>query len=116
MAAGIYLHIPFCKSRCSYCDFATDVYRNSATVEKYVNALCAEIKGRTDRVSGWNDVKVDTLYFGGGTPSLLTAKLVEQILKAVNSKFDISNLKEITMEMNPATVTRRMTSAAWQTP
>jgi oxygen-independent coproporphyrinogen-3 oxidase len=121
VAAGIYLHIPFCRSRCSYCDFATDVYRDSEAVERYVAALCAEIKDRTDRVSGWNDVGssrasfppayaggsalVDTIYFGGGTPSLLTADQVGQILHAVDIKFDISDLKELTIEMNPATVT-----------
>src|SRR6476660_7835014 len=72
MPAGIYLHIPFCKSRCSYCDFATDVYKNSEAVERYVSALCKEIKEfRSPHVS--DDVTpVDTIYFGGGTPSLLT--------------------------------------------
>jgi len=97
MAAGIYLHIPFCKSRCSYCDFATDVYRSNDAVERYVNALCKEIKGSA--------AKIDTIYFGGGTPSLLSAKQVERIIEALDQKFDIADVREITMEMNPATVT-----------
>ncbi|MBK8465420.1 MAG: radical SAM family heme chaperone HemW [Chloracidobacterium sp.] len=97
MAAGIYLHIPFCKSRCSYCDFATDVYRSNDAVERYVTALCAEIKSFASNI--------DTIYFGGGTPSLLSAKQVEKIIETIDSKFDLSNVKEITMEMNPATVT-----------
>lgn len=132
MAAGIYLHIPFCKSRCSYCDFATDVYRDSAAVERYVVALCSEIKSFTPRVlvrtasvrgrKGHSfqtsfDAKfrppahadgsdpVDTIYFGGGTPSLLTPEQVERILKAVNGKFAVAGGAEVTMEMNPATVT-----------
>ncbi len=120
MTAGIYLHIPFCKSRCSYCDFATDVYRDSGAVERYVNALCAEVEGRTARVSGWNDrhenaaslppasaggYAFDTIYFGGGTPSLLTPDQIEKILLAVDAQFDMSPDAEITMEMNPATVT-----------
>lgn len=100
MAAGTYLHIPFCKSRCSYCDFATDLYRNADSVERYVKALIREIG--SFRLT--NDI--DTIYFGGGTPSLLSPKQVEQIIDAVNRKFDISNLKEVTMEMNPATVTQ----------
>ncbi|HLA96168.1 MAG TPA: radical SAM family heme chaperone HemW [Pyrinomonadaceae bacterium] len=100
MLAGVYLHIPFCKSRCSYCDFATDVYRNHETVEKYVDALCDEIPGSS---AGWQ-CAADTIYFGGGTPSLLTSTQVERIIEIVDSYFDISVDAEITMEMNPATV------------
>src|SRR5262249_29912624 len=119
MPGGVYLHIPFCKSRCSYCDFATDVYRNSDAVERYVAALCKEIEGfsigpgkrsailppgtlRDGRVSAR---RVDTIYFGGGTPSLLTPMQVEKILRSVHDVFDVSPGAEITMEMNPATVT-----------
>ena len=109
MSAGIYLHIPFCKSRCSYCDFATDVYRDSGAVEQYVAALCDEIVAFPRRVqphataSGTDPV--DTIYFGGGTPSLLAPDQVERILSTVNVRFDVSSDVEITMEMNPATVT-----------
>jgi len=99
MSAGIYLHIPFCKSRCSYCDFATDVYKSSESVERYVNALCEEFVGAVDSY-----VKADTVYFGGGTPSLLTAKQVERILHSVHDWFDVHDDAELTMEMNPATV------------
>ncbi len=79
MAKGVYLHIPFCKSRCSYCDFATDVYRSDKIVERYINALCEEIPGSTDHA-----VTADTIYFGGGTPSLLSPNQVERIVSAVN--------------------------------
>ncbi|HRJ88774.1 MAG TPA: radical SAM family heme chaperone HemW, partial [Pyrinomonadaceae bacterium] len=119
MPAGIYLHVPFCKSRCSYCDFATDVYRDSGAVERYVDALCREIKLRKPaRQQGLNDQHadqalpngrasaiVDTIYFGGGTPSLLEPEQIERILNAVTSVFSVANDVEITMEMNPATVT-----------
>jgi oxygen-independent coproporphyrinogen-3 oxidase len=101
MAAGVYLHIPFCKSRCSYCDFATDVYRDSDTVERYVDALCMEI-------ASWQPsakIQADSVYFGGGTPSLLNARQVEHILGAVHDAFSIEPDAEVTMEMNPATVT-----------
>ncbi len=122
MAAGIYLHIPFCKSRCSYCDFATDVYRDSDAVERYVDALCQEVRNASVRgrnepggqvsssaaieppaCAGGSDI--DTVYFGGGTPSLLSPKQIEQILNTVNDRFNIPHNAEITMEMNPATVT-----------
>ena len=101
MPAGVYLHIPFCKSRCSYCDFATDVYRNSETVERYVTALCLEMQG----AGLGQKTTVDTIYFGGGTPSLLSATQVERILKRVGEQFDVETNAELTMEMNPATVT-----------
>ena len=137
-SAGVYIHIPFCKSRCSYCDFATDVYRSNDAVERYVGALCSEVKGRTTCVSGWNDgpnqnfspavrvppayaggsalcgvppayaggsAFIDTIYLGGGTPSLLKPEQLERILTTVHSKFNVAPDAEITMEMNPATVT-----------
>ena len=106
MAAGVYLHVPFCKSRCSYCDFATDVYRSGDAVERYVRALCKEISQvRTTCVSGWANGVIDTVYFGGGTPSLLSPAQVEAILKTVRDAFPVDPSSEITMEMNPATVT-----------
>ena len=110
MPAGVYLHIPFCKSRCSYCDFATDVYRNSEAVERYVDALCAEVNSEVDHqnseVRSQNSEAVDTIYFGGGTPSLLSPHQVSKILDAVRNKYEVSASAEVTMEMNPATVTR----------
>ncbi|MEO8573424.1 MAG: radical SAM family heme chaperone HemW [Pyrinomonadaceae bacterium] len=108
MTAGVYLHIPFCKSRCSYCDFATDVYRSSDGVDRYVNALVTEISSNSlsnPKSKTQNPKSADTVYFGGGTPSLLSPKEVEVILKAVKLEFDVSPTAEITMEMNPATVT-----------
>jgi oxygen-independent coproporphyrinogen-3 oxidase len=99
MAAGVYLHIPFCKSRCSYCDFATDVYRSGEAVQRYVDALCKEI-ARAD-----GKIAADTVYFGGGTPSLLLSGQVGRILEELDRRFDIDAAAEITMEMNPATVT-----------
>ena len=96
--AGVYLHIPFCRSRCSYCDFATDVYKNAEIVESYVSAIVKEIE-----FSPKNEI-IDTIYFGGGTPSLLSARQLETILKRVHDVFSVTDDAEITMEMNPATV------------
>ena len=112
MTAGLYIHIPFCKSRCSYCDFATDVYRSADTVERYVAALCKEIAD-TQLIPGMppfrggSDLRprVDTIYFGGGTPSLINPEQIESVIAAVHSKFNVDSSAEITMEMNPATVT-----------
>ncbi len=124
--AGIYIHIPFCKSRCSYCDFATDVYRNNDAVERYVSALCREIEmSEPSAVAGGltspsdvsddnfqpsatadgSDLSIETIYFGGGTPSLLSATQLEKILNSLHETFSIQENIEFTLEMNPATVT-----------
>ena len=114
MPAGVYLHIPFCKSRCSYCDFATDVYRNAGVVERYVEALVKEIKmsvppavagGSNKPPEGGTQNGIDTIYLGGGTPSLLSPDQARRVLDTVKGVFDIASDTEITMEMNPATVT-----------
>jgi len=96
-SAGLYLHIPFCRSRCSYCDFATGMYEG-ATAERYVRALCLEIET-------WREVETpapaDTVYFGGGTPSLLTAAQIETILKTIQQRFNVDRAAEVTLEINP---------------
>jgi oxygen-independent coproporphyrinogen-3 oxidase len=99
--AGIYIHIPFCRARCSYCDFATGAYE-SALAERYVRAVANEIS-TFQTVEDARDV--DTIYFGGGTPSLLTPLQVERILEAVKERFRVERDAEVTMEMNPGTLT-----------
>jgi oxygen-independent coproporphyrinogen III oxidase len=100
--AGIYIHIPFCRARCSYCDFATGAY-SGPLAERYVRALVSEIKAfpALEHEAG----AADTIYFGGGTPSLLAPEQVSGILDAVHSRFRISEGAEVTMEMNPGTLT-----------
>ncbi|MDT4952681.1 MAG: hypothetical protein QOJ02_819 [Acidobacteriota bacterium] len=99
--AGIYIHIPFCRARCSYCDFATGAYE-TALAERYVRAVANEIS--TFHVA--EDARVvNTIYFGGGTPSLLTPTQVARILEAVRERFRIERDAEVTMEMNPGTLT-----------
>jgi len=110
MLGGVYLHIPFCKSRCSYCDFATDVYKSGEIVDRYVDALTSEILAAHDEKNppanaGGSDLSIDTIYFGGGTPSLLTPLQLEKILSAVDKQFAVQPELELTVEMNPATVT-----------
>jgi len=95
--AGVYIHIPFCRSRCSYCDFATGMYEG-ALAERYVAVIISEIEN-------WREVEapgpVDTVYFGGGTPSLLAPAQIESILTAVRSRFEMVAGAEITLEINP---------------
>jgi oxygen-independent coproporphyrinogen-3 oxidase len=104
-AAGLYVHIPFCSSRCSYCDFATGLYQ-SELAERYVAALIEEI--RTSRYSGAN---VDTIYFGGGTPSLLAPSQLDRILVTLSQHFEIDPAAEVTLEINPGSVTREKLEA-----
>jgi oxygen-independent coproporphyrinogen-3 oxidase len=99
-SAGIYIHIPFCRARCSYCDFATGAYEG-ALVERYVRALAHEI---VDFRAGEDGAEVDTVYFGGGTPSLLNPSQVAHLLEAVRASFRVASDAEVTMEMNPGTV------------
>ena len=98
--AGLYIHIPFCRSRCSYCDFATGIYQGELAA-RYVRAVVDEIA--TSLNAG---ARVDTVYFGGGTPSLLTPDQLDQILSALHRQFDVDGASEITVEMNPGTISR----------
>jgi oxygen-independent coproporphyrinogen-3 oxidase len=94
--SGIYLHIPFCKQACSYCDFYF-VTRTSER-EHFVQRLVEDIKSYKD--SKFTEETVETIYFGGGTPSLLEPTQLEQIMEALCNVFDV-DAREITLEMNP---------------
>lgn len=100
--AGIYIHIPFCRSRCSYCDFATGMYESDLG-DRYVLNLAKEIEC-------FSEVEftepVDTIFFGGGTPSLLSPDQVKIILNAVMKRFVVSAGAEVTIEINPGTSNR----------
>lgn len=93
MSNGLYFHIPFCRSKCPYCDFYSVKYDKSQS-EKYVDRLIDEIK----KYNG----SFDTIYFGGGTPSILEPELIEKIISASKSQFDIEKNVEITVECNPS--------------
>ncbi len=98
-SAGLYVHIPFCSSRCSYCDFATGLHQ-SELAERYVCGLTNEI-----RASRYDVENVDTIYFGGGTPSLLLPAQLERILASLYERFEITGGPEITLEINPGSAT-----------
>jgi oxygen-independent coproporphyrinogen-3 oxidase len=109
--AGVYIHIPFCRSRCSYCDFATGQY-DSGLSERYVAALVRELSTFDAARELSDDARhIDTIYFGGGTPSLLTPAQIERILEAVRAQFRVASDAEVTMEMNPGTVTHSLAAS-----
>lgn len=99
---GIYIHIPFCVKKCNYCDFISYVNCQNNICE-YVQALCAEIKKEKEY---GKDRMVDTIYFGGGTPSYIEANYIAQILQVIRQNFIVDKQAEITIECNPNSVTR----------
>ena len=95
---GIYIHIPFCLRKCLYCDFCS--FSDRDIMESYCRELCRRIKLFSSKADEYN---VDTVYFGGGTPTLLPIGLFESITNAVKDSFHVSEDCEITAECNPAT-------------
>ncbi len=95
--AGIYIHFPFCKAKCIYCDFYSVAGQDERT-NNFVNTLVHEIEQCPTDASNWI---FDTVFIGGGTPSLLNAKQIEKIISALNTKYDLSKIKEFTIEANP---------------
>jgi len=94
---SVYIHVPFCHHRCAYCDF--NIYANQpALYEAYVQAVAEEIAATASRVGR---LRVPTIYFGGGTPSLLPAELIGGLLTAVRTFFEVDEDAEITLEANP---------------
>lgn len=99
--AGIYVHVPFCKKKCFYCDFYS--IGLSEKKEDFINNIIKELELRKSLIV--NEV-VETIYFGGGTPSLLSADQIDRILKKIDSLFPISGDPEITLEANPDDITK----------
>ena len=102
---GIYIHVPFCERKCTYCNFNTTDF-SSLLAERYIQAVALEIAhwGQNLRpVSQDQRLKIDTIYLGGGTPSMVEARLVRTLIEACNSAFDVSDNPEVTIEINPGT-------------
>lgn len=104
-SVGVYVHIPFCRRRCRYCNFAivpgarSDSSSFLEMASNYTNAVLSEI----DRVAVPSSVVIDSIYFGGGTPSVAPPTLLADLLTAIRHKFNVSNTAELTIEMDPGT-------------
>ena len=94
--AGLYIHIPFCTQKCIYCDFLSGT--NLSLREQFIDALIAEMDCYLDF---FNEDKIRTIYFGGGTPSLLSVDELKRIYDAIAERWDVSEVEEFTMECNP---------------
>ncbi len=100
LSSGLYFHIPFCKSRCNYCHFISREYERSEAI-RYGKAVLREIESSAAAGAG---MAVDSIYFGGGTPSIVPAKHIVDILRACRRKYRVSEECEISIETNPGTV------------
>lgn len=101
---SIYVHIPFCEKKCNYCAF-NSFCAGGDEIENYINVLCEEIKNRS---VNFNAAQVKTIYFGGGTPSILTAEQFEKIVSTIFASFDVKSDAEFTVEMNPNSITQQL--------
>ncbi|MBR5270328.1 MAG: oxygen-independent coproporphyrinogen III oxidase [Anaerotignum sp.] len=104
---GLYIHIPFCRQKCLYCDFPSWAGKESL-MQGYVDALTKEI---ANRAKEYPDRKVVSVFFGGGTPTTLSASMLKQLMAAVFENWDIAEDAEITTEANPGTLDREMAEA-----
>ncbi len=97
---GIYIHIPFCTSKCYYCDFVSYANKDDTCISKYIDALCEEILRNSEILA---ERTITSIYFGGGTPSYINSKYIVKILNIL-SLFNLSNECEITIECNPNSI------------
>lgn len=113
MPMGIYISVPFCRTKCSYCNFASDVFSRSV-FGRYVDRLYADIEN-AERIAGEAGGRmeraVDSIYLGGGTPTVLETGQLERIFGAVRRRFDVSPKAEVTVECAPGTLTSAMLEA-----
>ena len=99
--AGLYLHIPYCVKKCAYCDFVS--FAEPEAVGAYVALLCREIALTAERLPV--PPRIETVFFGGGTPSLLTGEQLGAVLETLRARYPLSPDAEVTVECNPGTVT-----------
>ena len=93
---GLYVHIPFCIKKCNYCDFCSFSDVKQDTRKRYIDRLCQEIESYSKR-----NIEIDTIFFGGGTPSVLTIEEFDRIVDSIENTFIIDSKKEFTVEVNP---------------
>ena len=102
---GIYIHVPFCRSKCQYCDFYSLTIKDDKLMDDYLKAICTHIKETGPLAPNY---KVDTIYFGGGTPTFFGADGMATILNAIRRAFDVDYSAEITFEANPDSVSDKL--------
>jgi oxygen-independent coproporphyrinogen-3 oxidase len=101
---GIYIHIPFCKRKCDYCDFYSICDLSDKLMDRYLKALISQI----DEYFQYGKPSVDTVYLGGGTPSVFGGKRIEKLLKELSARVQLARNAEITVEVNPESVDEKL--------
>jgi len=107
MPLGLYISVPFCRSKCSYCNFASDVF-SSSIFQRYIDRVCADIFRSaeiSEEMGGVSDRAIDSVYLGGGTPTVLDIAEVERLFVTISQNFDVQPGAEITVECAPGTLT-----------
>jgi len=110
MPLGIYISVPFCRTKCSYCNFASDVF-SRAVFERYVDRVCGDVAAAVDlaeSMGGRIEREVDSIYLGGGTPTVLDGVQLERMFTTLGSEFDVRRDAEITVECAPGTLTSQV--------
>lgn len=113
MPLGLYIAVPFCRTKCTYCNFASDVF-SRAVFDNYVQRLCAEIEHSTrnaEQMGAVLDRSLDSIYFGGGTPTLLEISQLERVFVTIRQIFTLQQATEITVECAPGTLSSEMLNA-----
>ena len=99
---GLYIHIPFCKKKCPYCAFYSIECSNEDIINAYINAVICELKNEI------KEQQIDTIYIGGGTPSIIPINLFEYLLIHIQNLVDFSHISEFTVEINPESTTAEL--------
>jgi oxygen-independent coproporphyrinogen-3 oxidase len=113
MPLGLYISVPFCRTKCSYCNFASDVF-SRAVFDRYIDRACGEIERTHETaqlMAGRFERQVDSIYFGGGTPTILEVAQMERIFVTISQNFKVEGGAEITVECAPGTLTPGMLEA-----
>src|SRR5882757_9231609 len=107
MPLGLYISVPFCRTKCTYCNFASDVFSRAA-FQRYVERVCFDIQHAAEtaeQIGGCFERAVDSIYLGGGTPTILDITHLERLFVTISQNFEIVPSAEITMECAPGTLT-----------
>ncbi len=110
MSLGLYISVPFCRTKCSYCNFASDVF-SRAVFERYVERLASDVshaRETAQRMTGCFETSVDSIFLGGGTPTILDIKQLERLFVTISQNFSVQNGAEITVECAPGSLSPAM--------
>jgi len=116
MSLGLYVSVPFCRTKCSYCNFASDVFSRSV-FQRYVDRVCADIERATETVAqmdGRNERIVDSIYLGGGTPTVLDMAQLQRLFVTIKQNCEVEPEAEITVECAPGTLNAAVIEALQQ--